>query len=393
VANNHEPKPAKDAIAMVLSALGVRAQGERLARMQKSLQWRDGHFDDVVPRGGASVYTYLRRQIGWGAMRDWAFGGSKYRVPTENVPMVSVSQEHFAAAPSTGLRVTWLGHSTSIVEIDGARVLIDPVFADSAGVNALMGQRRFFPLPLTAAEMPELDVVLISHDHYDHLDFPTVRQLVATRASFVCPLGVGAHLEAWGVAPERITELDWWEQARVAGLDFVATPARHYSGRGVFDLEHTLWASFAIIGPDHRVFYSGDTAMFPGLRDIGERLGPFDVTLMEAGGYNRYWADIHLGPEQAVQAHRMLQGRVMMPVHWGLFDLAMHGWTEPVERVLVSANERNVLVATPQLGESFEPLHGGGLPTQRWWPELPWDSAEAAPIISTLPSPAEALDL
>jgi L-ascorbate metabolism protein UlaG (beta-lactamase superfamily) len=205
-------------------------------------------------------------------------------------------------------------------------------------------------------------------------------------------LGVGAHLEAWGIAPERIIELDWWEQANVAGLNFVATPARHYSGRGVLDLEHTLWASFAIIGPEHRVFYSGDTAMFPGLRDIGEQFGPFDLTLMEAGGYNRHWADIHLGPEQAVQAHRMLQGKVMMPVHWGLFDLAMHGWTEPVERVLVAAKERNVPVATPQLGESFEP--GSSLPNQRWWPELPWDSAEDAPIISTgMPNTAEALDL
>jgi L-ascorbate metabolism protein UlaG (beta-lactamase superfamily) len=140
------------------------------------------------------------------------------------------------------------------------------------------------------------------------------------------------------------------------------------------------------------VFYSGDTAMFPGLREIGERLGPFDVTLMEAGGYNRYWADIHLGPEQAVQAHRMLRGQVMLPVHWGLFDLAMHGWTEPVERVLVAAKERNVLVATPQLGESFEPH--AAVPNQRWWPELPWDTAEDAPIISTgMPNPAGALDL
>jgi L-ascorbate metabolism protein UlaG (beta-lactamase superfamily) len=203
---------------------------------------------------------------------------------------------------------------------------------------------------------------------------------------------VGAHLEFWGIAPERIVELDWWERTSAAGLTFVATPARHFSGRGVLDLEQTLWASFAIIGPDHRVFYSGDTAMFPGLRDIGEQLGPFDLTLMESGGYNRHWADIHLGPEQAVQAHRMLRGKVMVPVHWALFDLAMHGWTEPVERVLVAARERNVAVATPLLGESFEPR--AGLPDDRWWPELPWDSAQDAPIISTgAQTAAEVLDL
>ena len=381
---------------MVMSAMGARARGERLARMQQSPQWRDNHFDDVVPRGGASVYAYLRRQIGWGAIRDWMFAGSKYRVPTEPVPMVSVAQAGFATAPRTGLRATWVGHSTTILEIDGARVLIDPVFSSSAGVNGMMGQRRFFPMPLSAADIPALDVVLISHDHYDHLDYPTILQLLQleaqARAVFVVPLGVGAHLEAWGLAPERIVELDWWEETHVAGLRIAATPARHYSGRGVFDLEHTLWASFAIIGKEHRVFYSGDTAMFPGLRDIGEQYGPFDFTLIEAGGYNRYWADIHLGPEQAVQAHRMLQGQVMMPVHWGLFDLAMHGWTEPVERVLAAAKERNVIVATPRLGESFEPRIA--LPSERWWPELPWDSAEAAPIISTgMPSTAEALDL
>jgi L-ascorbate metabolism protein UlaG (beta-lactamase superfamily) len=377
---------------MVMSAMGARARGERLARMQKSPQWRNNHFDDVVPRGGVSVYGYLRRQIGWGALRDWMFAGSKFRIPSEQVRMVDVSPGHFASTPQSGLRATWLGHSTTIVEIDGTRVLIDPVFSSHAGVNALLGQRRFFRLPISMAELPEIDVVLISHDHYDHLDYLSIRQLLQTRAKFVCPLGVGAHLEAWGIAPERIIELDWWESGQAAGLQFVATPARHYSGRGVLDLEHTLWASFAIIGPDHRVFYSGDTAMFPGLRDIGEQYGPFDLTLIEAGGYNRYWADIHLGPEQAVQAHRMLQGQIMMPVHWGLFDLAMHGWTEPVERVLVAAKERNVLVATPMLGESFEPQLG--VPTQRWWPELPWDTAQAAPIVSTgAVSPAEALDL
>lgn len=378
---------------MVMSAMGARARGERLERMQQSPQWRNNHFHDVVPRGGESVYAYLRRQIGWGALRDWMFGGSKYRVPTEPVPLV---QPNFHAAPRTGLRATWIGHSTTMLELDGARVLIDPVFSSAAGVNALMGQRRFFPMPLSAADLPQLDVVLISHDHYDHLDFPSIRQLLQleaqTQAVYVVPLGVGAHLEAWGLAPERIVELDWWEEVSVAGLRFVATPARHYSGRGVFDLEHTLWASFAIIGSEHRVYYSGDTAMFPGLRDIGEQYGPFDLTLIEAGGYNRYWADIHLGPEQAVQAHRMLQGRVMMPVHWGMFDLAMHGWTEPVERVLVAAKERGVVVTTPQLGESFEPRLA--LPRERWWPELPWDSAETAPIISTgMPNTAEALDL
>lgn len=373
---------------MVLPALGARARGDRLERMRRSPQWRDGHFDDVIPRSGANVYAYLRRQIGWAAMTDWLFGGSKHRVPKAPLPIEQRCKSDFDAAPPSGLRITWLGHSTSIVEIDGARVLIDPVWSAYAGPTRLAGQRRFFPPPLALSELPEIDVVVISHDHYDHLDYPTIRQLAPSRAIFVTPLGVGAHLEAWGIAPDRIVELDWWEERRLHDLTFVATPARHFSGRGVLDLEHTLWAGFAILGPQHRVFYSGDTAMFPGLLEIGARLGPFDATMIESGGYSRHWADVHLGPEQAVQAHRMLQGKVMVPVHWSLFDLAMHGWTEPIERVLAAARTLDIRVATPRLGESFEPT--GRLPSERWWPDLPWDTASDAPIVSSgLGSPIE----
>jgi L-ascorbate metabolism protein UlaG (beta-lactamase superfamily) len=368
---------------MVLPALGARARGERLARMQRSPHWRDGHFHDPVPRDGANVYAYLRRQIGWAAMTDWLLGGSKHRVPKEALQIAARSRNDFAAAPRSGLRVTWLGHSTTIVEIDGARVLVDPVWSPYAGPTRLAGQRRFFPPPLPLSELPDIDVVVVSHDHYDHLDYPTIRQLAPSGATFVTALGVGAHLEAWGIAPERIVELDWWEEQRLAGLTFIATPARHFSGRGVLDLEHTLWAGFAIIGPQHRVYYSGDTAMFPGFAEIGARLGPFDAALIEAGGYSRHWADVHLGPEQAVQAHGMVQGKVMVPVHWSMFDLAMHGWTEPIERVLAAARPRGIPVATPRLGESFEP--GGVLPSERWWPELPWDTAQDAPIVSSGP--------
>jgi L-ascorbate metabolism protein UlaG (beta-lactamase superfamily)/NAD(P)-dependent dehydrogenase (short-subunit alcohol dehydrogenase family) len=365
---------------MALPALGARASGDRLERMRQSPQWRDGHFQDVVPRGAPSVYAWLRRQIGWDALSEWAFGGSEHRVPKTPVPVITPTGRDFQVAPATALRVTWLGHSTLLVEIDGMRVLIDPVWAKRVGPSELLGQRRFFAPPLAFEELPELDVVLISHDHYDHLDYPTILRLAKTRASFVVPLGVGAHLEAWGIAPERITELDWWEERRIGELSFVATPARHFSGRGVLDLEQTLWASWAILGPSHRVFYSGDTAMFPGLAEIGERFGPFDVTLIETGGYSRHWTDVHLGPEQAVEAHHMLRGKVMVPVHWGLFDLAMHGWTEPIERVLAAARVRGTRVATPRLGESFEPEIE--LPSERWWPDLPWQTAEESPVVT-----------
>lgn len=371
---------------MALPAFGARASGSRLERMRRSPQWRDGHFNDVVPRGTSSVYAYLRRQIGWAALTEWMFGGSAHRVPKAPVPLITQTRRDFESLPMTGLRVTWLGHSSVLVEIDGTRVLIDPVWTQRIGPSPLVGQRRFFDPPLAFEELPEIDVVLISHDHYDHLDHPTVLRLAQTGAAFVVPLGVGAHLEAWGIAAERITELDWWEERRIGELTFAATPARHFSGRGVLDLEQTLWAGWALIGPRHRVFYSGDTAMFPGLAEIGQRLGPFDVTLIETGGYSRHWTDVHLGPEQAVEAHHMLRGEVMVPVHWGLFDLAMHGWTEPIERVLAAAKARGTRVATPRIGESFEPELA--VPSQRWWPDLPWQTVEEAPVASNDLTPA-----
>jgi L-ascorbate metabolism protein UlaG (beta-lactamase superfamily) len=226
-----------------------------------------------------------------------------------------------------------------------------------------------------------VDAVVISHDHYDHLDVPTVKALAARGARWVVPLGVGAHLRAWGVPDARITELDWWEAARVGDLTLTATPARHFSGRGLGDADRTLWAGWAIAGPAHRVFYSGDTALHEEFAEIGRRLGPFDLTMIESGAYDALWADVHLGPEQAVLAHRQVRGAVMLPVHWGLFDLALHGWTEPIERVLVAAERAGVRVASPRPGGMVEPAALG--PAERWWPAVPWRTVEEAPAWSS----------
>jgi L-ascorbate metabolism protein UlaG (beta-lactamase superfamily) len=197
----------------------------------------------------------------------------------------------------------------------------------------------------------------------------------------VVPLGVGSHLEYWGVAPDRIVELDWWEQKQLAGLTIVCTPARHASGRQLFDKDGTLWAGYALIGLQHRAYYSGDTGLFPALREIGEKLGPFDVTMIETGQYNRAWPDWHIGPEQAVVAHERLRGGVMLPVHWALLGLAFHGWTEPVERALAASDAAKEPLVTPRPNQPFEPTQP--LPPQRWWPKLPWETAKQHPIVST----------
>jgi len=356
-------------------ATGQRASGARLERVRASPRFDGTQFLDVLPRQQASM---LR------SSREYFFGGSAYRTPRDPISVQPRTLSEFPSVPGA-LTLTWLGHSTLLVELDGHRLLLDPVWGDRASPFTWAGPKRFYPPPLPLDQLPPIDAVLISHDHYDHLDWPTIVALGRqTDAPFIVPLGVGAHLEYWGIAASRIVELDWWQEHALGGLRLVATPARHFSGRSVTfaDRDATLWAGWALLGPEHRVYYSGDTAMFPGFDEIGARLGPFDATLIESGAYSALWADVHLGPEQAVQAHQMVRGRVMIPVHWGLFDLALHGWTEPIERVLAAAREASVNVITPRPGSSVD-LAANPSGTPRWWPDVPWTPAARAPVVSS----------
>nr|WP_240359828.1 MBL fold metallo-hydrolase [Pyxidicoccus trucidator] len=351
-------------------AFGRRADGERRARMDKSPQWGDGRFLNPQP---------LKNDF-WGSVTG-AFKASADGSPSLPVPTVRGGSERFATPPASGLRVTWLGHSTLLVEVDGHRILTDPVWGERASPLSTVGPKRWYEPLVALGELPKLDAVVISHDHYDHLDEPTISAMKGWDTTFIVPLGVGAHLAYWGVPAERIVELDWWERTKVGALEIVATPARHASGRLVIDNDATLWASYALLGPQHRVWFSGDTGLFPAMRDIGEKLGPFDLTMIEAGAYGSAWPDWHLGPEQAVTAHQLVRGRVLLPVHWGLFNLAFHGWTEPVERVLAASQRAGVTAVVPKPGQSFEP---GALPAlERWWPELPWKTGEQDPIVAT----------
>jgi L-ascorbate metabolism protein UlaG (beta-lactamase superfamily) len=352
-------------------ALGKRAGGERLARMERSPEWRDGRFRNPQPLAMDAV----------GALTG-LFHASPHANPAAPLPVERVEPARFATPPATGLRVTWLGHSTLLLELDGHRILTDPVWGERASPVGWAGPARWYPAPLALGDLPAIDAVVISHDHYDHLDYATIRALKDQDTTFVVPLGVGEHLAYWGVPEARIVELDWWERTRVKGLDIVATPARHASGRlGVTGRDRTLWAGFALLGPTHRAFFSGDTGLFPALRDIGDRLGPFDLAMIETGAYGRAWPDWHLGPEQAVTAHLLVRGKMLLPIHWGLFNLAYHGWTEPIERLLAAAAREGAVVATPRPGESVEP--GAAPAVARWWPELPWTDAVRDPIVST----------
>lgn len=310
-----------------------------------------------------------------------AFGASPQRTPEAQIAIQQRSGSDFAQHPRSGLRATWLGHSTVLVEIDGQRLLIDPVWGERASPLPWAGPKRFFLPPLGLSELPPIDGVLISHDHYDHLDRHTVVAMLRVETQWFVPLGVGAHLEAWGMPAERIVELDWWQRFELGGLRIICTPSRHFSGRSFGDQNATLWAGWAVQGPNHSLFYSGDTALHEDFRRIGNELGPFDLTLIESGAYSALWPDVHLGPEQAVIAHQLVQGGLLMPVHWGSFNLALHGWTEPVERLLVAAQNAQVRVAVPRPGGSVEPANGSFV--DRFWPVLPWQEAAEAPAWST----------
>jgi L-ascorbate metabolism protein UlaG (beta-lactamase superfamily) len=215
--------------------------------------------------------------------------------------------------------------------------------------------------------MPPVDLVIVSHDHYDHLDYPTIRELAARDLPFVTSLGVGAHLEAWGVRPERIVELDWWESHALpnAGLTLTAAPSQHFSGRGLKDRNSTLWSSFVIRSERHAVFFSGDTGLTTEYRTIGERLGPFDLVMLEVGAFHPAWGDIHLGPENALEAHALLGGGPFLPVHWGTFSLAMHAWDQPAETLLKLAPKTGAQLVMPRLGEPVEPAHAEA--AEPWW--------------------------
>ncbi|WP_329138086.1 MBL fold metallo-hydrolase [Streptomyces sp. NBC_01476] len=392
---------------------GADPTGARLERILRSPNWADGAF--VNPVGARSVPTGDMIKSLPASLRKEA---RQSRKPLRPIPVHPTTLADIATPAASGLRLTWMGHSSVLAEIGDRRVLFDPVWGERCSPFAFVGPRRIHPTPVPLASLTGLDVVVISHDHYDHLDMPTIMALIRSDVVFAVPLGVGSHLEYWGVPPERLRELDWNESTEVAGLTLTATPARHFCGRGLRGRQQTLWASWVVTDGTHRIYHSGDTGYFPGFADIGAEHGPFDATMIQIGAYSEFWPknhtectpgepcdckpdpgqwpDIHMTPDEGLRAHLDLQGGqpggVLLPIHWGTFNLAFHPWAEPAERTMLASHQAGQQSASPRVGQPFEPAtcpepdpwwrDVAVTPVNGWavWPRDPAGSAQPSEV-------------
>lgn len=360
-------------VATVRSASGLPRQlgatPEEIGdAVEKSAAYRNGRFHNLEPASTPDAGDP------GGMVREFV-AGRPLRKPAAPVP---VEVPRFPEQ-ADDLAVTWFGHATSLIEVDGYRVLVDPVWGRRVSPSPTIGPARMHPVPLVLSALPRLDVIIISHDHYDHLDMETVIELARSQeATFVVPLGVGAHLHKWGIDGERIVELDWGESHRIGDLTLGCCRARHFSGRGL-KRDLTLWSSWAIVGPRHKVYFSGDSGYSTCFSEIGTQYGPFDLALIAVGAYDRRWPDIHLDPEEAVLAFVDVQsGRSkigsMLPIHWGTFNLALHSWSDPIDRSVVAARKAGIDLWTPPPGRRLVAADTDrGPATEVWWRS---DSAE-----------------
>ena len=340
-------------------AFGQKYKGAQLERIEQSPNFKDGKFQNLLYTP-VQAKGFKPREVIW----EFLFKG-KDRKPENPIETIKFDKEKFNNADS-GITITWFGHSTALIRIDGYTILADPVFSKRTSPVSFAGTKSFdFTKVYSLEDLPEIDAIIISHDHYDHLDYKTIKKLKEKPIKFYVPLGVAAHLEKWGVPVSNIVELDWWENAKFDdNLILSATPSRHFSGRRGMT-NKTLWCSWRIKTKNHSFFFSGDSGYGDHFKEIGKKYGPFNLTMLECGQYNERWPYIHMMPEETVQANIDLKGDVMIPIHWGRFNLSLHSWTEPVERASAEAERNNVNILIPQIGEIY--IYGDNQKNIDWW--------------------------
>ncbi len=346
----------------VAPQIGASPSGDRLERMKQQANYDYPVFINTIE----TKMEMPKGTIGK-LLRHYFLEDKSTKNPIESIEVRDFSRTDFESIPDDSLAFVWFGHSTILMKIEGVTILADPVIAGKrASMFRFMGPKRFdYDRHLTVEDLPRIDAVILSHDHYDHLDYPTIRLLKDRVARFYLPLGVGAHFERWGVSKDQITELNWWDEIRHGDLTLAFTPTRHFSGRALRDRFHTLWGSWVIMSQTKRLYFSGDSGYFPGFKDIGDKYGPFDLTFMECGAYNESWSEIHMFPEETAQAHLDLKGQLLLPIHWGKFDLSLHPWKESVERLAAKAEEENISLFTPVVGQVVAISDGPKL--DKWW--------------------------
>ena len=336
---------------------------EQKALYVQSKNYKDGVFINIDEVEMNMGFTKMVKGI-----RGY-FGPQPNTTPKKDIPIEAI--DSVAIANYDGpTRLVWFGHSAFLLQIEGKNILIDPMFGNVPAPHPLLGGKRFSKtLPIEIEKLPQIDAVIFSHDHYDHLDYGSVQLLKGKVDMFYTPLGLGAHLLKWGVSQERIVEMDWWNETEYQGLRFKCTPAQHFSGRGLTDRGKTLWSSWVIQSSTENILFSGDSGYGKHFKEIGQKFGPFDFAMIECGQYNKLWKEIHMTPEETAQAGLDIKAKKIMPIHWGAFKLAMHPWTDPVERVSKKALELGIAVTVPKIGEPIY-LDADQVSKEPWWANL-----------------------
>lgn len=338
---------------------GKAATKEQKIEYAKSGHYERGKFINQIPTIlDVSYWTFIKETI----------EGSPERQPPKDVLVEKIDSMTIENHKTNLItQLTWFGHSAFLLQIDGKNILLDPMLGESPSPHPLIGGKRYSKeLPIEIEKLPFIDAIILSHDHYDHLDYGSIQKLKEKVGQYYTPLGVGNHLVEWGVSKDKIHELNWWEDIAFDNIKLTCTPARHFSGRGLLDRATTLWCSWVIKGKKDNIYFSGDSGYDTHFKEIGEKFGPFDISLMECGQYNEEWKIIHMMPEETVQAAIDLKSKLVLPIHWGAFTLAYHNWTDPIERITKKANEMNLPVTTPKIGEPVI-IGNETFPTEKWW--------------------------